>query len=134
LRGETRAALFFFLHPNSLKDCRFSFVFFCLTVCLSVYLSVCLAYFVSPRQLHNTHWGYICPAETPEGGAVGLVKNMALMAYISVGSSSGMPALVALKFICFQRFWHTTRFLASFLACVVDLDLANMTSADPRLP
>lgn len=24
-----------------------------------------------PRQLHNTHWGYICPAETPEGHAVG---------------------------------------------------------------
>lgn len=29
----------------------------------------------------------ICPAETPEGQAVGLVKNLALMAYISVGSS-----------------------------------------------
>lgn len=28
----------------------------------------------------------ICPAETPEGAAVGLVKNIALMAYISVGS------------------------------------------------
>ena len=28
----------------------------------------------------------ICPAETPEGQAVGLVKNLALMAYISVGS------------------------------------------------
>lgn len=28
----------------------------------------------------------ICPAETPEGHAVGLVKNLALMAYISVGS------------------------------------------------
>eukprot|EP01105_Mastigella_eilhardi_P008945 TRINITY_DN2141_c2_g1_i2.p1 TRINITY_DN2141_c2_g1~~TRINITY_DN2141_c2_g1_i2.p1 ORF type:complete len:1262 (-),score=328.38 TRINITY_DN2141_c2_g1_i2:112-3750(-) len=41
-----------------------------------------------PRQLHNTHWGMICPVETPEGGAVGLVKNLALMAYISVGSSS----------------------------------------------
>ena len=39
-----------------------------------------------PRQLHNTHWGMICPAETPEGHAVGLVKNLALMAYISVGS------------------------------------------------
>ncbi|XP_067658065.1 DNA-directed RNA polymerase II subunit RPB2 [Haliotis asinina] len=39
-----------------------------------------------PRQLHNTLWGMICPAETPEGGAVGLVKNLALMAYISVGS------------------------------------------------
>ena len=38
------------------------------------------------RQLHNTLWGMICPAETPEGAAVGLVKNLALMAYISVGS------------------------------------------------
>lgn len=39
-----------------------------------------------PRQLHNSLWGMICPAETPEGAAVGLVKNLALMAYISVGS------------------------------------------------
>eukprot|EP00070_Physeter_catodon_P040720 XP_028347614.1 DNA-directed RNA polymerase II subunit RPB2 isoform X3 [Physeter catodon] len=39
-----------------------------------------------PRQLHNTLWGMVCPAETPEGHAVGLVKNLALMAYISVGS------------------------------------------------
>jgi hypothetical protein len=23
-----------------------------------------------PRQLHNTHWGMVCPAETPEGHAV----------------------------------------------------------------
>jgi hypothetical protein len=41
-----------------------------------------------PRQLHNTLWGLVCPAETPEGAACGLVKNLALMAYISVGSSS----------------------------------------------
>lgn len=41
-----------------------------------------------PRQLHNTHWGMVCPAETPEGQACGLVKNLALMAYISVGSLS----------------------------------------------
>jgi DNA-directed RNA polymerase II subunit RPB2 len=41
-----------------------------------------------PRQLHNTHWGMICPAETPEGQAVGLVKNLSLMSYITVGSSA----------------------------------------------
>lgn len=41
-----------------------------------------------PRQLHNTHWGMVCPAETPEGQACGLVKNLALLAYISVGSPS----------------------------------------------
>jgi len=41
-----------------------------------------------PRQLHNTHWGMICPAETPEGQACGLVKNLTLMAHISVSSNS----------------------------------------------
>ncbi|EIM92272.1 DNA-dependent RNA polymerase II second largest subunit [Stereum hirsutum FP-91666 SS1] len=41
-----------------------------------------------PRQLHNTHWGMVCPAETPEGQACGLVKNLSLMATISVGSLS----------------------------------------------
>jgi len=29
----------------------------------------------------------ICPAETPEGAACGLVKNLALMAFVSVGSN-----------------------------------------------
>lgn len=38
-----------------------------------------------PRQLHNTHWGYVCPAETPEGQACGLVKNIALMSLVSDG-------------------------------------------------
>ncbi|KAL2205563.1 beta subunit of DNA-directed RNA polymerase [Sarocladium strictum] len=39
-----------------------------------------------PRQLHNTHWGLVCPAETPEGQACGLVKNLSLMCYVSLGS------------------------------------------------
>lgn len=41
-----------------------------------------------PRQLHNTHWGMVCPAETPEGHACGLVKNLSLMSYITVGTSA----------------------------------------------
>lgn len=41
-----------------------------------------------PRQLHNTHWGMVCPAETPEGQACGLVKNLSLMSLISVGTPS----------------------------------------------
>lgn len=41
-----------------------------------------------PRQLHNTHWGLVCPAETPEGQACGLVKNLSLMSCISVGTPS----------------------------------------------
>ena len=31
----------------------------------------------------------ICPAETPEGQACGLVKNLALMSYVSTGCASG---------------------------------------------
>ena len=42
-----------------------------------------------PRQLHNTHWGLVCPAETPEGQACGLVKNLALMCFVSVGTPGG---------------------------------------------
>ncbi|CAN0912906.1 DNA-directed RNA polymerase II subunit RPB2 [Linum grandiflorum] len=41
-----------------------------------------------PRQLHNTQFGITCPAETPEGQACGLVKNLALMVYITVGSAA----------------------------------------------
>jgi DNA-directed RNA polymerase subunit B len=36
------------------------------------------------RDLHATHFGRICPCETPEGVNCGLVKNLALSAIISV--------------------------------------------------
>jgi DNA-directed RNA polymerase subunit B len=36
------------------------------------------------RDLHATHFGRICPSETPEGVNCGLVKNLALSATISV--------------------------------------------------
>ena len=40
------------------------------------------------RDLHTTHFGRICPAETPEGSNCGLVKNLALSGIISVSVSS----------------------------------------------
>jgi DNA-directed RNA polymerase II subunit RPB2 len=43
---------------------------------------------IAPRKLHNTSWGYICPAETPEGGSVGVVKNLAISSYITNESNS----------------------------------------------
>ena len=38
---------------------------------------------VEPRKLHNTSWGFICPAETPEGQSVGVVKNLSYMATVT---------------------------------------------------
>jgi DNA-directed RNA polymerase II subunit RPB2 len=43
---------------------------------------------VQPRKLHGTQWGMVCPCETPEGSAVGLVKNMATSAGITQGTGS----------------------------------------------
>jgi DNA-directed RNA polymerase II subunit RPB2 len=42
----------------------------------------------APRQLHGSHAFRICPCETPEGQACGLVKNMALTTIISNAISS----------------------------------------------
>lgn len=36
-----------------------------------------------PRQVHTTAFGYICPADTPEGQTVGLLKSLSVMAEIS---------------------------------------------------
>ena len=43
---------------------------------------------IPPRKLHNTSWGYLCPAETPEGQSVGIVKNLAYMTHITIHSDS----------------------------------------------
>lgn len=43
---------------------------------------------VQPRKLHPTQWGIICPSETPEGASVGLVKNLAMCANITISSNS----------------------------------------------
>ena len=36
-----------------------------------------------PRQLHQSTWGFICPVETPEGGNIGLIKQLCLGVVIS---------------------------------------------------
>ena len=36
-----------------------------------------------PRALQPSQWGMLCPSDTPEGEACGLVKNLALMTHIT---------------------------------------------------
>jgi DNA-directed RNA polymerase II subunit RPB2 len=43
---------------------------------------------IPPRKLHNSSWGFICPAETPEGHSVGVVKNMSYLTHITLPSPS----------------------------------------------
>tara|TARA_B100001057_G_C22870861_1_gene958763 strand:- start:3691 stop:7425 length:3735 start_codon:yes stop_codon:yes gene_type:complete len=43
---------------------------------------------IAPRKLHNTTWGFLCPAETPEGQSIGIVKNISYMAHITIPTNS----------------------------------------------
>jgi len=36
-----------------------------------------------PRSLQASQWGMLCPSDTPEGEACGLVKNLALMTHVT---------------------------------------------------
>ncbi|KAJ9453540.1 DNA-directed RNA polymerase II subunit 2 [Diplonema papillatum] len=53
-----------------------------------------------PRLLHSTQWGYVCPAETPEGHAIGLVKNFSLLCQIT----NGTPASSVMAYL---HQWNT---------------------------
>jgi DNA-directed RNA polymerase II subunit RPB2 len=43
---------------------------------------------IEPRKLHNTTWGFLCAAETPEGQSIGVVKNISYMAHITIPTNS----------------------------------------------
>ena len=38
---------------------------------------------IEPRKLHGSSFGFLCPAETPEGQSVGVVKNLSYMTCVS---------------------------------------------------
>ena len=43
---------------------------------------------IPPRKLHNTSFGFLCPAETPEGQSVGIVKNLSYMSHVTIHANS----------------------------------------------
>jgi len=43
---------------------------------------------IPPRRLHNSTWGFLCPAETPEGASVGIVKNLSYLTHVTIHSNS----------------------------------------------
>ena len=51
---------------------------------------------IPPRKLNATSWGFICPAETPEGASVGVVKNLSYLTQVTVDSSD-IPVLNYIK-------------------------------------
>lgn len=59
------------------------------------------------RTLHPTHYGRFCPIETPEGTAIGLRKNLAMLARIStVVKSTDKELISVFEKIGLQPFKH----------------------------
>jgi DNA-directed RNA polymerase II subunit RPB2 len=75
---------------------------------------------IPPRKLHGTSFGYVCPAETPEGHSVGVVKNMSTTALVSIASEPSivrdmLATIGTLKSLeacsSTEKFWGTRVFL-----------------------
>ena len=86
---------------------------------------------IPPRKLHNSQWGFICPAETPEGHSVGVVKNMATTAIVSIASD---PQLVraALEDTRFLRALEDTTATEKHIGTRVFLNGVWIGMVDPQ--
>jgi len=54
---------------------------------------------IEPRKLHGTTFGFLCPAETPEGQSIGIVKNISYLAHITIPTSSAALREYIIPFI-----------------------------------
>jgi DNA-directed RNA polymerase II subunit RPB2 len=70
---------------------------------------------IPPRKLHNSSWGFCCPAETPEGQSVGLVKNLSYMTHVTIYSNSQplreyiMPHVIPLENLTSCEMFHKVK-------------------------
>lgn len=49
-----------------------------------------------PRSLQPSHWGILCPSDTPEGESCGLVKNLSLTTHVTTDSEE--TSLIKISF------------------------------------
>lgn len=52
---------------------------------------------ITPRQLHTSSWGVVCPTETPEGASCGLIKNLAMGAHIRISVKNDVVASMVME-------------------------------------
>lgn len=56
---------------------------------------------IGPRKLHNSQWGFVCPSESPDGGNVGIINHLSIMAKVTsnINSDSILEVLDDLNYI-----------------------------------
>ena len=74
---------------------------------------------IPPRKLHNSTWGFLCPAETPEGQSVGVVKNLSYMTHITMPSISSIlyeiiePKITLLDIDNFVNYYNKVKIIVN---------------------
>jgi DNA-directed RNA polymerase II subunit RPB2 len=74
---------------------------------------------VGPRVLHNSHWGFIDPIDTPDGGNIGLHKTLAIMTTISRGGSREPLLLWLREHVGLKRLEECTPLILSTMTKVM---------------
>ena len=83
-----------------------------------------------PRQAHLSTWGLLCPNETPEGVGCGLVKNLAVMTHVRVGTGNAIMKSALTTFFGVTPVSSLNSLSRQFMV-TVNGDIVG-THADPR--
>lgn len=78
-----------------------------------------------PRALQPSQWGMLCPSDTPEGEACGLVKNLALMTHITTDVEEEPMIRIAFMLGVEGGLLILTNFCDSCSTSLVDISLAT---------
>jgi DNA-directed RNA polymerase II subunit RPB2 len=63
---------------------------------------------IGPRKLHNSQWGFVCPTESPDGGNVGIINHLSIIARITtnIDESGIYEALLDAKIVPLNNVIH----------------------------
>jgi DNA-directed RNA polymerase II subunit RPB2 len=89
---------------------------------------------VPPRRLHNSSWGFLCPAETPEGASIGIVKNLSYMCHITITSnSSGLYTIILPLIITIDDYNHDNSQLLDKVKVFINGSWVGITNEPEKL-
>lgn len=71
------------------------------------------------RQAHVSHWGILCPSETPEGAGCGLVKNLTVLTHVRVGTPSSLIVPVLFQHLGVTPFDSAAHLSPAFASLLV---------------
>jgi len=71
---------------------------------------------LGPRKLHNSQWGFVCPTESPDGGNVGIMNHLAIVARVTTTiDSDGIydslidGGMVPNESVILQDYWNSSK-------------------------